>query len=141
MATKPINESTMRTILVVEDEDGLRKLVIRKLERDGFHVIEATNGAQAETKWEERRAEVSLLLTDMCMPVGPDGWELARRLQGQDPNLKVLFMTGYSEDLLAHGQHLVEGADYLLKPFDMDQLVAVIRQRLGLDANTDEARD
>ncbi len=117
-------------IMVVDDEGSLRKLVARKLKRQGFEVIEAEDGPHAETTWSEHASEVDLLLTDLRMPNGFSGLELARRLQRKRPDLKVLFMTGYSDDLHEKGGELEENLDYVCKPFGLDALMGIIRDRL-----------
>ena len=120
--------------MVVDDEVSLRKL-----KRQGYEVIEAEDGPEAETTWSEQSAEIDLLLTDLRMPNGFNGLELARRLREKRPELKVLFMTGYSEDLLEEGGELVEDVDYVCKPFGMDALMGVIRERLD-SANGQQAQ-
>lgn len=117
-------------ILVVDDEPGLRKIVARRLKRSGYNVIEAEDGPAAESIWSGCSEKIKLLLTDLRMPSGFNGIELARRLQAQQPELKVLFMTGYSDDLLESGRHLVEDLDFVCKPFGMGELIDVIQNRL-----------
>ncbi|MBG89645.1 MAG: hypothetical protein CMO80_22480 [Verrucomicrobiales bacterium] len=127
--------SPSESILVVDDESSLRKLVARKLKRFGYNVIEAEDAPDAESTWAGCSSNVELLLTDLRMPNGKNGFELARELQKKRPNLKVVFMTGYSDDLLAKAHDFVEDVDYVCKPFGMDGLVDVIRQRLDSDGN------
>lgn len=119
--------------MVVDDEGSLRKLVARKLKRQGFDVVEAEDGPHAESTWSEHASDVDLLLTDLRMPNGFSGMELARRLQKKRPELKVLFMTGYSDDLHEEGGELIEDLDYVNKPFGLDALMEVIRERLDSD--------
>lgn len=132
MAEK-ISSPSGERIMVVDDEGSLRKLVARKLKRQGFDVIEAEDGPHAESTWSEHTADVDLLLTDLRMPNGFSGLELARRLQKKRPDLKVLFMTGYSEDLQEEGAGLEENVDFVSKPFGLDALMGVIRERLDTD--------
>src|SRR5262249_52276780 len=84
------------TLLVVEDEPSLRELVVRILELCGYHIYEAKNGVEAIHVWEQHKSEIDLLLTDMVMPEGVSGRQLAERLQKDDPGLKVIYTSGYS---------------------------------------------
>src|ERR1700691_5383002 len=97
-----------QTILVVEDEPTLRALVRKVLERVGFEVIEAPSGLAALELWNEKHPHVDLLLTDMIMPDGISGRQLAGKLKAENPKLKVIFTTGYSADLLGSEIVLVE---------------------------------
>lgn len=118
------------TILVVEDEDSVRHTVRRALKYHGYTVLEAENGPAAQAIWKEQRGHIDLLLTDMVMPNGMSGFDVARRLQDDQPELKVIYMTGHSQDLVEHGGKLVAGVDFLPKPFENRDLVRIIRERL-----------
>jgi CheY-like chemotaxis protein len=100
------------------------------LERHGYQVIEAPDGLAVLECWEQHRTKVALLLTDMVMPRGISGRELARRLQADRTDLKVLYMTGYSAELA--GRELIPqpGQNFLQKPFQADVLLAAVRRCL-----------
>ncbi len=115
------------TILLVEDESALRVSVSTTLTRLGYHVLEAENGADALKLWSQHRAEIDLLLTDMVMPGGMTGRELARSLLQDEPMLKVIFVSGYSTDAMTDGLALKEGVNFLVKPFEVHKLAKAIR--------------
>jgi CheY-like chemotaxis protein/rRNA processing protein Gar1 len=121
------------TVLVAEDEDTVRNLTTRILERNGYRVISAANAEEALRLWPDWRQDVDFLLTDVIMP-GINGLELFNRLKDDKPELRVLYMSGYPEDVIAdHGMNT--GTVQLLeKPFSPDKLLTKIREIL--DANT-----
>jgi two-component system, cell cycle sensor histidine kinase and response regulator CckA len=117
-----------KRVLVVEDEPPLRALVQSILERNGYCVTDAANGVEAIRVWEEHRGEFDLLLTDMVMPQGISGRELAARLKAQKPALKVIYSSGYTPDLLGPGiEGLCEGVNYLQKPYRPQILAQTVR--------------
>jgi len=118
------------TILVVEDEPAVRKLVTRTLTQRGYQIIEAANGQEALVVWEKNQAAIRLVLTDMVMPEGIGGLELARRLRLKSPQLKIVFMSGYNPELTAKTSDLVEGLNFIPKPFNQFQLATIIRASL-----------
>lgn len=120
-----------RTIFVVEDEPTLRALVRRVLERGGYEVIEASSGLAALELWKENKTHVDLLLTDMVMPDGLSGRQLAEKLKADNPNLKVVFTTGYSPDLIGKDFTLREGVNFLQKPYPPQKLVQTVRNGLA----------
>jgi NO-binding membrane sensor protein with MHYT domain/nitrogen-specific signal transduction histidine kinase len=114
------------TILLAEDEDGVRTLVRRVLERRGYEVIEASGGAEALDLAERHGGRIDLLLTDVVMP-GMGGRELSARLLEQRPDTRVLFMSGYTDDqTLRRGLFDPEVA-FLAKPFSSQDLAAAVR--------------
>jgi PAS domain S-box-containing protein len=117
-------------ILLVEDEEPVRMLARRVLERRGYRVIEAGNGADALRLWQEHRREIRLLLTDLVMPEGVSGHQLASQLVADEPRLKVVFTSGYSADMGEHARGLPEGHHFVQKPFSPHQLLTTIRQSL-----------
>jgi len=119
-------------ILVVEDEPSLRQLVRKVLERSGFEVIEAASGVAAIELWDRDKPVLDLLLTDMVMPDGMSGRQLAERLKADNPGLKVLYTSGYSTDLLGKDLNLQEGMNFLQKPYPPARLVQTVRNALGL---------
>ncbi|MEN6603420.1 MAG: ATP-binding protein [Bryobacteraceae bacterium] len=118
------------TILVVEDQKEVRGLVTVALRVYGYHVLEAASGSEALEMFASRDGRVDLLLTDMVMP-GMNGTDLARKLVERKPDLKVLYMSGYSEDLAERRCELSPVSSYLPKPFTPDGLAAKVREVLG----------
>jgi two-component system cell cycle sensor histidine kinase/response regulator CckA len=115
------------TVLVVEDEPAVRELACASLQRRGYHVLKAANGPQAVEVWEQNAAQVHLLLTDMVMPSGMNGGELAKILQSRNPGLKVIYTSGYSPEILKKDSILAQGINFLPKPYDPNTLLKAIR--------------
>ena len=122
--------SGTETILVVEDEPSLRMLTRAVLEPQGYRVLEAANGVDALRVWEEHQGSVQLLLTDIMMPEGISGLELATRLQKSSPHLKVIFTSGYSADIAGGQLSLQEGQNFIQKPSSPQQLLETVRRCL-----------
>ena len=118
------------TVLVVEDEPTLRALVCLVLRKHGYQVFEAGSGPAALPVWAQQHRKIDLLLTDMVMPEGMTGRELAEKLKGEKPALKVLYTSGYSPDLLGRDFPLVHGLNFLQKPFPPALLALTVRQCL-----------
>jgi len=118
------------TILVVEDEPALRELVVSLLELCGYRVYQARTGVEALKVWARHKEEVDLLLTDMVMPEGMTGRQLAERLQAEDPALKVIYTSGYSPGMAGKDITLMEGFDFLAKPYPPSRLAHVVRECL-----------
>jgi CheY-like chemotaxis protein len=124
MAVKP-------KILVVEDEPSLRMLVRKVLERNDFEVLEAASGTAALELWNVDKPVIDLLLTDMVMPDGMSGRQLAERLKADNPSLKVLYTSGYSTELLGKDLGLEEGRNFLQKPYPPARLVETVKAALA----------
>lgn len=120
------------TILLVEDEEMVRKVVRRTLLSQGYKVIEATNGAEALRLALEDPARISLVLTDVMMPV-MGGPELARRLWQRFPDLKVVFLSGYAPDSMSAESGVPPGAILIEKPFAIEKLMSIVRDVLDGD--------
>jgi len=120
-----------QAVLVVEDEANVRGLARAALERGGYHVFEAADGHQALQVWEQCPARIKLLVTDMVMPNGISGGELAKKLQAKDPYLRVLYTSGYGSEILRQDLPLAGGANFLPKPYDADRLLKAVRQCLN----------
>jgi CheY-like chemotaxis protein len=118
------------TLLVVEDEPSLRELVVRILEICGYRIYQAKSGLEALGVWEEHKNEIDLLLTDMVMPEGITGRQLAERLQSEDPALKVIYTSGYSPGMAGKDIALLEGFNFLAKPYPPSRLAQVVRECL-----------
>jgi PAS domain S-box-containing protein len=118
------------TILVVEDEHIVRLTVCTILQRLGYTVLSATSGREAIRVWRKNQEQIQLLLTDIIMPDGMTGFELARQLQAERPALKVIYTSGYSGDLADKRMTLIEGANFLQKPYAPQRLAAALRANL-----------
>jgi two-component system cell cycle sensor histidine kinase/response regulator CckA len=118
------------TILIVEDEEAVRRLTRRLLEARGYRILEAGNGAEGLAAAREHRDPIHLLLTDMVMP-DMTGTELAARLQESRRNLRVLFMSGYTDDAVVRNGLLGPGRLFLQKPFTPDALARKVRAALA----------
>lgn len=127
------------TILVVEDEPALRDLVTEILGVYGYKVVAAESGLHALRVWEEHGHAVDLLLTDMVMPEGISGRDLADRLQKRDPELKVIYTSGYSPGMAGKDLALLEGFNFLPKPYPPTRLAQVVRECLDLRAQNQAA--
>ncbi|MFQ5694499.1 MAG: PAS domain S-box protein [Terriglobia bacterium] len=123
-------ERGSETIMLVEDETGVRSLARRFLEESGYTVLLARDAAEALLVVERYSAPVHLLLTDVIMP-GASGRDLARCLRAHRPEMKVLFISGYTGDTIAHRRLLQAGDALLQKPFTRDALVRKVREVLG----------
>jgi signal transduction histidine kinase/ActR/RegA family two-component response regulator len=122
------------TILVVEDEQSVRDLVREELTKIGYRIVEAMNGIEACLIATQRSGQFDLLLTDIVMP-GMNGRELAGRLHLIYPNLKVLFMSGYLDDVTANAGLEQRRTAFLQKPFTPDVLARSIRELLDAPAH------
>ena len=118
------------TILLVEDEAQLRLVARRTLERFGYTVLEAVSGAAALEVWREQNGAVDLLVTDMVMPGGVSGPELAERLLAEKPEQKIIFMSGYASDAARRGMKVPVGMKILQKPFTNFRLLQEVRDCL-----------
>ena len=124
-----LHEGT-ETILLVEDDEGVRTLIRVTLERHGYRVLEAANGIEAIKLWDQHSKEVALLLTDLVMPAGVSGHELADRLQKDKPQLNVIFTSGYSAEVAVRQIKSQADENFLQKPFPPDQLLETVRRCL-----------
>lgn len=118
------------TILLVEDEPFLRSSVRNALSRLGYRVLEAPSAPGALELWEQYRDEIRLLLTDMVMPDGTNGKELAEKLIQENSKLKVIYTSGYSADVASKDLPLNEGVNFLSKPFEAYKLARIVRSLL-----------
>jgi CheY-like chemotaxis protein len=117
------------TVLVVEDEQAVRFLMRVILEKAGYKVFDAPNPAQAEMLFEQNVSRYDLLVTDVIMP-GSNGPDLFERLTRQRPDLKVLYVSGYTDDTIVHQGQLLPGVEFLQKPFTADALNRKVREAL-----------
>jgi CheY-like chemotaxis protein len=120
------------TILLVEDEDELRSLVQVLLEGFGYRVLVAENGVTALQIWTERQVTIDLVLTDMAMPEGMTGWQLAAKLKSEQPDLKVVYTSGYSVDMIGDAsEELIEGENFVQKPYRPQTLADTLKRALS----------
>jgi nitrogen-specific signal transduction histidine kinase len=118
------------TILLVEDEAAVRSLASRALMRKGYVVLEAASGPEALRVWAAHRAAIDLLLTDVVMPDGISGRDLATRLQVDKPSLKVIFSSGYTNEMPDSDSSLRDGSVFIEKPYATADLERKVRRCL-----------
>jgi PAS domain S-box-containing protein len=128
---RPSAKSGRETILVAEDDDDLRGFVVEVLNSQGYKVIYANSGNAALERWKEASEKIDLLLTDLVMPGGITGQQLAASLLSKDPSLRVLYMSGYSPNIAGKDLSWLDGHDFLQKPFDPGTLVKRVHARLN----------
>jgi CheY-like chemotaxis protein len=119
------------TIFVVEDEDSLRELTCDVIREAGYQVIAAADGVEALQVWKENHSRVDLLFTDIVMPNGISGRELARKLRADKRDLKVFFTSGFSTELIGKDSLPAEGNSFLAKPYSPKALVEALHQCLS----------
>ena len=124
---KPIGGS--ETVLLVEDEEPVRNITTLLLETLGYRVLGAENGQDALRLFEASREKIDLLMTDVVMP-DLSGREVAEALRAQDPGLKVLFQSGYTDDTVVRWGVLHAEVTFLKKPITLDVLARKIREVL-----------
>ena len=118
------------TILLAEDDPALRVAVRKALSQLGYRILEAPTGVKALEVWKENRNEISLLLTDLVMPDGMTGKALAQRLLQENSKLKVIYMSGYSAEVVGKDFPFTEDVNFLTKPFPAQKLAQTIRNCL-----------
>ncbi|MEW6306880.1 MAG: response regulator [Verrucomicrobiota bacterium] len=134
ITAKPASAEPLRggreTILLAEDEPALRQLARMVLERLGYRVLEATSGVDALSVWEDHGATIDLLLTDMVMPDGMSGADVAEALRARKPALKVIYTSGYSAEAASGEIELQDGVNFLPKPYAPQKLARLVRDVL-----------
>jgi DNA-binding NtrC family response regulator len=126
---RPVDLTGTETILVVEDDDGIRSLAQRALSRLGYRVLVAQDAMQALVVYNRFRGHIDLLITDVVMPT-MSGGELVRRLEALGADLRVLYVTGYSDDVLVRNGIRQNKATLLRKPFTPEPLALKVREVL-----------
>ncbi len=124
-------ETSLETILVVEDEAGIRALVRKILRRQGYVVLEASNGDDALKICAGHKGKIDLLVTDVMMP-RMSGRELADRLTALRPELRVLYVSGYTDDAMLGSGSFPAGTAFLQKPFTLGSLLGKVREVLDV---------
>ena len=117
------------TILIVEDDKEVRKLAVRILTRQGYSVLDGSYGDEAFDVCRQHKGPIHLLLTDVVMP-GLDGRALSEGLSKLHPEMKVLYMSGYTEDTVIHRGVMEKGMNYIQKPFTVSGLINKVREVL-----------
>jgi two-component system, cell cycle sensor histidine kinase and response regulator CckA len=126
----PVEKKGFETILVVEDDSMVRRMLETLLSMGGYQILSAASGAEALQVWKTNHAKVKLLLTDMVMPGGISGKELAETLRQERPELRVLISSGYSSDLVSGGEALPPKTWFLAKPYTPKELIEKVRTSL-----------
>jgi two-component system cell cycle sensor histidine kinase/response regulator CckA len=119
------------TILLVEDEDGLRSLNARGLRSRGYSVIEAANGIEALEAFDEKNGAIDLVVSDVVMPE-MDGPALLREMRKRNPDLRIIFVSGYAEEAFDKSLPENEQFAFLAKPFALSALVAKVKETMAL---------
>jgi CheY-like chemotaxis protein len=123
------------TILVVEDEAGVREIAVAILRSLGYRVLEAADGEAGLLVFGANAAGIDMLLTDVVLPGKVRGRELAERITAMRPDVKVLFMSGYTENSIVHHGRLDDGVQLLGKPFKREQLARKVADVLSIAAS------
>jgi PAS domain S-box-containing protein len=118
------------TVLVAEDEEALREMVVAVLKIQGYTVLQAESGHRAIEVWEEANGSIDLLLTDLVMPGGILGSELAERLAEKSPKLRVIYTSGYSPGMAGKDTSLIGRQNFLPKPYSIGKLAKLVRECL-----------
>jgi CheY-like chemotaxis protein len=119
------------TVLLAEDDGDVRKLARHVLEEFGLQVFEAVDGPSALVAWQEHREEIDLLLTDMVMPGGISGADLAHRILTDCPDLPVIYSSGYSINLFGEDRQFRKDVNYLPKPYLARELISIVTNILA----------
>ena len=142
-ATEPTFHPTAtggtETVLIVEDEPVLREMARDILEGCGYRILEAASGRGALKVWDDNRGKIDLLLTDMVMPEGVSGVELAEALLHDHPNLRIVFTSGYTPNEVSSKMLEQHHARFLQKPYSHNELAGVVREILDKEGNADGA--
>ena len=119
------------TLLVVEDEPSVREITVAILRDYGYQVLEAADGREAMALFEAHGPEIDMLLSDVVLPGEMRGREIAERITALRPEVKILFMSGYTENSIVHHGRLDDGVQLISKPFQREQLAAKVADLLG----------
>ena len=127
---KPTAMTGTETILLVEDEAVVRRLGKTILERHGYHVYDAGSGEEALAIWATHAPEIALLFTDVILPGKLTGRDLAKQLHTEKNSLKIIYTTGYSRDAIGSDVELIDGLNFLPKPYPSNKLIQTARRCL-----------
>ena len=126
---QPIALVEQGRILLAEDDDAVRGVVVRSLSRLGYRVLPAADGREALAILARAGDDIRMVVTDVVMP-GMSGGELARHIESERPGMPVLFLSGYADEAIAGRGVIREGSRFLRKPFTPDSLAARVRALL-----------
>lgn len=126
--------SGYETILLVEDEPAILAMTTTMLERLGYTVLAASTPTEGLDLAKEHHSEINLILTDVIMPE-MNGLDLAERLMSLNPDMKTLFMSGYTANIIAHHGVLDKGVAFIEKPFSRRDLASKLREVLGKECD------
>jgi two-component system, cell cycle sensor histidine kinase and response regulator CckA len=127
---QPKAEGGTETILLTEDDPHVRRMCRRILDSGGYRVLHAMDGVEARKLWEKHGEEMNLLVTDLVMPGGASGHQLAEQLREDRPQLKVIYISGYSREIAGRDLELRPGENFLSKPFTPSELLQTVRSCL-----------
>lgn len=128
---KPIEQNGAgEAVLLVEDETNVRELARKTLEQCGYHVLEAGDAPQALRLWEKAHKRIKLLVADIVLPNGMSGRELAKVLMQKDPQLRVVYTSGYGPDIVKDDPTVFSAGNFLPKPFDAEALLTAVKREL-----------
>jgi two-component system cell cycle sensor histidine kinase/response regulator CckA len=130
LAVEPVSERRKRTILLVEDEAPLLAIYKEALSMIGWKVLAASNGEDGFKTWEENKDRIEVLLTDMRLPKGKSGLDLAKSIWERNPSVKVIIMSGYSQEIAQETRAGTAAYTFLPKPFDLSTLSKTVRECL-----------
>jgi len=133
--TAKTGKNGAETILIVDDEPDLLDLVVQVLEGRGYNVLGAGSGKQALERWSQRDGKIDLLLTDMALPDGMTGFELAGQLKRDAPNLRVIYSSGHSVGVPGTQLADVDERHFLGKPYRPSNLLDIVRNCLDAPPN------
>jgi DNA-binding NtrC family response regulator len=125
----PANLQGDETVIVVEDNEAVRKMVVSILERQGYKVISANSGKSCLEKIANYNGKAHLLLTDVVMP-DMNGRELYFEIKSLNPEIRVIYASGYTDNVIAHHGVLDEGINFIQKPFSVQGLAVKVREVL-----------
>jgi len=128
--SQPARSAEPRTILLIDDEQSVRSIVMKILQRASFKVLEAESGEAALKIVGSHAGAIDLVVTDLHMP-GLNGPEVVKKLATLRPGLKVLFMSGYAEHDVVAQTGVSGGANFLHKPFSGQQLTSAVKAAIG----------
>lgn len=131
--TCPVERSNLygsETVLVVEDNEDVRRLVTTAIASFGYHVLQAAGPIEGIAVAKNHINHIDLLLTDVIMPA-MNGYDLHQKLAAIQPNLRVLYMSGYTDDIISHQKMLPSRFHFVQKPFDIEKLLVKIREALS----------
>jgi PAS domain S-box-containing protein len=140
VAAPRVRRTGTETVLLVEDNDSVRALAFQALTRAGYRVFEAVNGEEGMRVAQEQAGSIDLVITDVVMPV-MGGREMSTRLLAIWPDMKILFTSGYTDDVIVSDPAMLPGRSFIQKPFTPDSLLPVVRAMLdGAPALSREAQ-